>query len=42
LETDDGNFAVEELYAKVSELKGISLEQLQSQILENLETIQNG
>lgn len=42
LETDDGNFAVEELYAKVSELKEISLEQLQSQILENLETIQNG
>lgn len=42
LETDDGDFAIEELYAKVSELKEISLQQLQSQILENLETIQNG
>lgn len=42
LETDNDNFSLEELYAKVAELKGISLERLQSQILENLETIQNG
>lgn len=42
LETDNDNFNIEELYLKVSELKGISLEDLNKQILENLETIKNG
>lgn len=42
LETDNEDFNIEELYAKVSELKGISLEKLNQQILENLETIQHG
>lgn len=42
LETDNEDFNIEELYLKVSELKEISLEQLNEQILENLETIKNG
>lgn len=42
LETDNEDFNIEELYLKVSELKGISLEALNSQISENLETIKNG
>ncbi|RLJ34607.1 TatD DNase family protein [Chryseobacterium sp. 7] len=42
LETDNDDFNIEELYEKVSEIKGISLEQLNEQILENLETIKNG
>jgi TatD DNase family protein len=42
LETDNEDFNIEELYEKVSEIKGISLEQLNEQILENLETIKNG
>lgn len=42
LETDNDNFNIEELYVKVSELKGISLENLNKQITENLETIKNG
>ncbi|MBB6371116.1 TatD family hydrolase [Chryseobacterium shigense] len=42
LETDNENFNIEELYSKVSELKGISSEKLNEQILENLDTIKNG
>ncbi|REC50734.1 MULTISPECIES: TatD family hydrolase [Chryseobacterium] len=42
LETDNDDFSIEELYEKVSEIKGISLENLNKQILENLETIKNG
>ncbi|MGO4708044.1 TatD family hydrolase [Chryseobacterium sp. 2TAF14] len=42
LETDNEDFNIEELYIKVSELKGISLERLNERILENLETIQHG
>ncbi|HAO08434.1 MAG TPA: hydrolase TatD [Chryseobacterium sp.] len=42
LETDNDDFSIEELYGKVSEIKGISLENLNKQILENLETIKNG
>ncbi|MFL9833913.1 TatD family hydrolase [Chryseobacterium terrae] len=42
LETDNEDFNIEELYIKVSELKGISLEKLNERILENLETIQHG
>lgn len=42
LETDNEDFDIEELYIKVSELKEISLEQLNKRILENLETIKNG
>ncbi|MGU3376769.1 TatD family hydrolase [Chryseobacterium sp. M5A1_1a] len=42
LETDNEEFKIEELYLKVSEIKGISLEQLNEQILENLHTIKNG
>lgn len=42
LETDNEDFKIEELYLKVSEIKGISLEQLNEQILENLHTIKNG
>lgn len=41
LETDDACFNIEELYQKVSELKNISTENLQNQILENLERIRN-
>ncbi|WP_415324484.1 TatD family hydrolase [Chryseobacterium sp. MMS23-Vi53] len=42
LETDNDDFSIEKLYLKVSELKEISLENLNKQILENLETIKNG
>ncbi|WP_284460334.1 TatD family hydrolase [Chryseobacterium sp.] len=42
LETDNEDFGIEELYLKVSQIKGISLEQLNEQILENLHTIKNG
>ncbi|UWX60058.1 TatD family hydrolase [Chryseobacterium oranimense] len=42
LETDNEAFNIEELYSKVSELKGISVEKLNEQILENLDTIKNG
>jgi TatD DNase family protein len=42
LETDNEDFNIEELYLKVSEIKGISLEQVNKQILKNLETIKNG
>lgn len=42
LETDNDDFSIEELYGKVSEIKGISLENLNKQISENLETIKHG
>ncbi|MGI9650450.1 TatD family hydrolase [Chryseobacterium sp. RLHN22] len=42
LETDNEDFNIGELYQKVSELKQISLNQLNEQILENLQTIKNG
>lgn len=42
LETDDDDFNIEELYGKTAEIKGISLESLNKQITENLETIKNG
>lgn len=42
LETDDADFNIEELYQKVSEIKKISLNNLQDQISVNLETIRNG
>ncbi|WP_343664331.1 TatD family hydrolase [Chryseobacterium mucoviscidosis] len=42
LETDNDDFSIEELYEKASEIKGISLENLNKQIAENLETIKNG
>jgi TatD DNase family protein len=42
LETDNDDFNIEELYQKVSEIKEISLEKLNEQIRENLETIKNG
>lgn len=42
LETDNDDFNIEELYQKVSEIKEISIERLQQQIVENLETIKNG
>lgn len=42
LETDNDDFTIKELYQKVSEIRGISLERLNKQILENLETIKNG
>jgi TatD DNase family protein len=42
LETDNENFSIEDLYQKVSEIKEISLETLNKQILENLDTITNG
>ncbi|MBV8325967.1 TatD family hydrolase [Chryseobacterium sp.] len=42
LETDNEDFNIKELYQKVSEIKEISLEQLNEQILENLHTIRNG
>ncbi|MFP3592239.1 TatD family hydrolase [Chryseobacterium sp. SIMBA_038] len=42
LETDNEDFYIEDLYQKTSELKGISLEKLNEQIVENLETIKNG
>ncbi|NIF07287.1 hydrolase TatD [Chryseobacterium sp. Tr-659] len=42
LETDNEDFNIEELYLKVSEIRGISLEQLNEQILQNLHAIKNG
>ena len=42
LETDNDDFDIKELYQKVSEIKKISIEQLQQQILENLDSIKNG
>ncbi|KMQ66763.1 hydrolase TatD [Chryseobacterium angstadtii] len=42
LETDNESFNIEELYLKVAEIKGISLGELNEQILENLDTIRNG
>ena len=42
LETDNDDFNLGELYQKVSDIKGISLETLNEQIIENLETIKNG
>ncbi|MBW7675170.1 TatD family hydrolase [Chryseobacterium chendengshani] len=42
LETDNDDFDIKELYQKVSEIKKISIEQLQKKIIENLETIKNG
>ncbi|MFC5874824.1 TatD DNase family protein [Chryseobacterium arachidis] len=42
LETDNDDFNIEELYLKAAEIKGISLEDLNKQIVENLETIKNG
>ncbi|KPE51454.1 TatD family hydrolase [Chryseobacterium indologenes] len=42
LETDNDDFAIEDLYQKVSEIKGVSPETLNEQILENLYTIKNG
>lgn len=42
LETDDADFSISTLYQKVSEIKNISIEQLNRQIVENLETIKNG
>lgn len=42
LETDNDDFEISELYHKVSEIKNISLENLQEQIFINLETIKNG
>lgn len=42
LETDNDDFYIKELYQKVSEIKEISIEQLQKQIVENLDTIKNG
>ncbi|WP_312390404.1 TatD family hydrolase [Chryseobacterium sp.] len=42
LETDNDDFNIEELYLKVSEIKEISLENLNKQIVENLEMIKNG
>lgn len=42
LETDNEDFNIGELYDKASELRGISTEKMNKQILENLETIKNG
>ncbi|MCW3169366.1 TatD family hydrolase [Chryseobacterium sp. 09-1422] len=42
LETDNDDFDIRELYQKVSEIKKISIERLQQQIVENLDTIKNG
>lgn len=42
LETDNDDFSIEELYGKAAELKGMTLESLNKQITENLETIKNG
>jgi TatD DNase family protein len=42
LETDNENFNIRELYETAADLKGISLEKMNEQILENLETIKNG
>jgi len=42
LETDNEDFNIEELYLKVSEIKEISPEDLNEQILQNLYSIRNG
>ncbi|WP_292009842.1 TatD family hydrolase [Chryseobacterium sp.] len=42
LETDDQAFEIKDLYQKVAEIKDISIEKLNLQILENLDTIKNG
>lgn len=42
LETDNENFNIRELYETAADLKGISPEKMNEQILENLETIKNG
>lgn len=42
LETDNDSFEIEELYQKVAEIKEISLDGLNKQIFENLQTIKNG
>ncbi|WP_419869474.1 TatD family hydrolase [Chryseobacterium sp. CT-SW4] len=42
LETDNQEFDIQELYQKVAEIKGISIEKLDLHIVENLETIRNG
>ncbi|WP_312074934.1 TatD family hydrolase [Chryseobacterium sp.] len=42
LETDDAEFDIAELYLKVSQIKNISVENLQDQIFTNLENIKNG
>ena len=39
METDDTDFDIAELYQKVSEIKEISLEELQKKISENLQSI---
>lgn len=39
LETDDAECSIEEIYAKVSELKNIPLSQLQSQLEENFKNV---
>jgi TatD DNase family protein len=39
LETDDAECAIEEIYAKVSELKNIPLSELQSQLEENFKNV---
>lgn len=42
LETDNEDFEIATLYEKVSAIKGISLEELNEQIIENLENIRHG
>lgn len=42
LETDNEDFEIATLYQKVADIKGISQDTLNEQILENLETIQHG
>jgi len=42
LETDNEDFEIATLYQKVADIKGISPDTLNEQILENLETIQHG
>lgn len=39
LETDDADFDIADLYLKVAEIKGISVEELQEQISKNLEIL---
>ena len=41
LETDDADFDIAELYEKVSEIKSISLENLKTQMWDNLENVVN-
>lgn len=42
LETDNEDFEIATLYEKVAAIKGISLEELNEQIVENLENIRHG